>query len=400
MVGGCLAQKDRETVAERAGHVDVVFGTHNVAPRRRAAPRVRGTRAARSSRSSRRPSPTTTTRSRRRCPVRREVAVGGLGHDPDRLRQHLRLLHRARGAGQGDQPPVRRHRRRGRRPPPPTASPRSRCSARTSTATAATSPSPPARRWRPTRCGRCSPSCSGRSAPSTASAGSATRARTRRTCAPRRSPPWPSTPAVCEHLHLPAAVGQRPRAGRHAPRLHGRALPRAPRGGPGRHRRPRGHHRHHRRVPRARPTTTSSAPSRWWPRPRTTAPTRSSSAPGPAPRPPSVVDELRARRGGGGALRAAARSCVERSGLARHEARVGRVEEVLVEGPSPQGPGGAHRSHPAEQARALRRRPAIRPGTYATVRVTGAAPAPPAGRARRRRHGRATHKTRLPLLVG
>ncbi len=30
-VGGCLAQKDREVVVERAGHVDVVFGTHNLA---------------------------------------------------------------------------------------------------------------------------------------------------------------------------------------------------------------------------------------------------------------------------------------------------------------------------------------------------------------------------------
>ena len=30
MVGGCLAQKDRELVQQRAGHVDVVFGTHNV----------------------------------------------------------------------------------------------------------------------------------------------------------------------------------------------------------------------------------------------------------------------------------------------------------------------------------------------------------------------------------
>jgi tRNA-2-methylthio-N6-dimethylallyladenosine synthase len=30
MVGGCLAQKDREQIQARAGHVDVVFGTHNV----------------------------------------------------------------------------------------------------------------------------------------------------------------------------------------------------------------------------------------------------------------------------------------------------------------------------------------------------------------------------------
>src|SRR5664279_4638276 len=29
-VGGCLAQKDREQIVERAGHVDVVFGTHNL----------------------------------------------------------------------------------------------------------------------------------------------------------------------------------------------------------------------------------------------------------------------------------------------------------------------------------------------------------------------------------
>src|SRR3712207_5554264 len=30
VVGGCLAQKDKQTIAERAPHVDVVFGTHNV----------------------------------------------------------------------------------------------------------------------------------------------------------------------------------------------------------------------------------------------------------------------------------------------------------------------------------------------------------------------------------
>ena len=29
-VGGCLAQKDRDEIRDRAGHVDVVFGTHNV----------------------------------------------------------------------------------------------------------------------------------------------------------------------------------------------------------------------------------------------------------------------------------------------------------------------------------------------------------------------------------
>ena len=29
-VAGCLAQKDRDLIQQRAGHVDVVFGTHNV----------------------------------------------------------------------------------------------------------------------------------------------------------------------------------------------------------------------------------------------------------------------------------------------------------------------------------------------------------------------------------
>ena len=29
-VGGCLAQKDRDLIQQRAAHVDVVFGTHNV----------------------------------------------------------------------------------------------------------------------------------------------------------------------------------------------------------------------------------------------------------------------------------------------------------------------------------------------------------------------------------
>src|SRR3954465_6480949 len=38
-VGGCLAQKDRDLIVEKAGHVDVVFGTHNLAhPARPPAP--------------------------------------------------------------------------------------------------------------------------------------------------------------------------------------------------------------------------------------------------------------------------------------------------------------------------------------------------------------------------
>jgi tRNA-2-methylthio-N6-dimethylallyladenosine synthase len=70
------------------------------------------------------------------------------------------------------------------------------------------------------------------------------------------------------------------------------------------------------------------------------------------------------------------RAVVERSALARHRDRIGRVEEVLVEGPSRRDPGRftgrtaqnklVHFEPPASGAPA--------PGAYATVRVTGAAP--------------------------
>ena len=40
-VGGCLAQKDRDLIVERAGHVDVVFGTHNLASAPRLLERAR-----------------------------------------------------------------------------------------------------------------------------------------------------------------------------------------------------------------------------------------------------------------------------------------------------------------------------------------------------------------------
>jgi tRNA-2-methylthio-N6-dimethylallyladenosine synthase len=93
------------------------------------------------------------------------------------------------------------------------------------------------------------------------------------------------------------------------------------------------------------------------------------------------------------------RHVLDRSGLARHEARIGRHEEVLVEGPSRKDPAvlsGRTRQNKLVHFAA----PApIKPGSYATVRVTGAAP----------HHLRgdllevtvpAAHKTRLPLLVG
>ena len=48
---------------------------------------------------------------------------------------------------------------------------------------------------------------------------------------------------------------------------------------------------------------------------------------------------------------------VERHALAHHEARIGRVEEILVEGPSKRDPTRVERPHPARQARPRRRRP-------------------------------------------
>ncbi len=89
---------------------------------------------------------------------------------------------------------------------------------------------------------------------------------------------------------------------------------------------------------------------------------------------------------------------LERSGLARHEARVGLIEEVLVEGPSRKD--DAVLSGRTRQNKLLHFAAGpIKAGSYATVRVTGAAP----------HHLRgdllevtapAVHKTRLPLLVG
>ena len=92
------------------------------------------------------------------------------------------------------------------------------------------------------------------------------------------------------------------------------------------------------------------------------------------------------------------RIVVERSALARHEARIGRVEEVLVEGPSRKDPSVLTGRTRQNKLVHFASEP-LRAGSYATVRVTGAAPhhlrgdlvevlRPP------------THKTRLPLLVG
>ena len=111
-VAGCLAQKDRDLVRQKAPVRRRRVRHAQRASHGRAA-RPRRASAARSPRSSTRPCSTT-----RRCSPALAGAprdhVQRLGHDPDRLRQLVRVLHRAGGARRRDQPAVRRHRRRGR----------------------------------------------------------------------------------------------------------------------------------------------------------------------------------------------------------------------------------------------------------------------------------------------
>jgi tRNA-2-methylthio-N6-dimethylallyladenosine synthase len=94
------------------------------------------------------------------------------------------------------------------------------------------------------------------------------------------------------------------------------------------------------------------------------------------------------------------RMVVERSALGRHEARVGRVEEVVVEGPSKRDP--AHITGRTRQNKLLHfpapPGPSLRPGTYATARVTGAAPHHLKGELVEVT-ARPRHRTRIPVAA-
>jgi tRNA-2-methylthio-N6-dimethylallyladenosine synthase len=69
------------------------------------------------------------------------------------------------------------------------------------------------------------------------------------------------------------------------------------------------------------------------------------------------------------------RVVVERSALARHQARVGRVEEVLIDGPSKKDPSVVSGRTPQHKLVHLPPGPtALRPGTFADVRITAAGP--------------------------
>ena len=89
---------------------------------------------------------------------------------------------------------------------------------------------------------------------------------------------------------------------------------------------------------------------------------------------------------------------VDRSALAKHEARVGRIEEVLVEGPSKRNPDTLTGRTGQNKLVHFASTEMIRPGSYATVEVTRAAPHHLAGTLVDV-HYRSTHKTRIPVTV-
>jgi tRNA-2-methylthio-N6-dimethylallyladenosine synthase len=93
---------------------------------------------------------------------------------------------------------------------------------------------------------------------------------------------------------------------------------------------------------------------------------------------------------------------VERSALARHRARVGRTEEVLVEGPSKKDPSvvsGRTRQNKLVHFSTTDGAAGPRPGSFARVRITSAAAHFLRGELVEVTE-RPRHRTRIPLAVG
>ena len=68
------------------------------------------------------------------------------------------------------------------------------------------------------------------------------------------------------------------------------------------------------------------------------------------------------------------RVVVERSALARHRARVGRVEEILVEGPSKRDPAMVSGRTTQNKLVHVAAAPGLRPGAFARARIVDAGP--------------------------
>jgi tRNA-2-methylthio-N6-dimethylallyladenosine synthase len=90
---------------------------------------------------------------------------------------------------------------------------------------------------------------------------------------------------------------------------------------------------------------------------------------------------------------------VERSALRCHEARVGRTEEVLVEGPSKRNPSVLTGRTAQSKLVHFPAPSPIRPGSYALVTVTGAAPHHLRGELVEVTAG-PRHRTRIPVAAG
>ena len=93
------------------------------------------------------------------------------------------------------------------------------------------------------------------------------------------------------------------------------------------------------------------------------------------------------------------RIVIERSALAKHQARIGRIEEVLVEGPSQKDPAvtsGRTRQNKLVHFRTAR---PLRVGSYAAVEVVDAAPHHLMGRFVEQLAD-ASHKVRIPVSAG
>ncbi|HSS09516.1 MAG TPA: TRAM domain-containing protein, partial [Acidimicrobiales bacterium] len=87
---------------------------------------------------------------------------------------------------------------------------------------------------------------------------------------------------------------------------------------------------------------------------------------------------------------------VERSALAKHQARVGRVEEVLGEGPSKRNPSMT--SGRTRQNKLVHFPARLPVGTFADVRITTAAPHFLTGELQRVTAA-PRHKTRIPVVA-
>ena len=90
---------------------------------------------------------------------------------------------------------------------------------------------------------------------------------------------------------------------------------------------------------------------------------------------------------------------LERSALAKHEARIGLIEEIVVEGPSRKDPAvltGRTRQNKLVHLPAVS---PIKAGSYATARITGAAPHFLRG-ALIEVVAPARHRTRIPVSAG